>query len=85
MQTGPATHPDPGWGGGPTASRGVLRLGPKGGDEGKVTWVAVDSEPATAGMGRINAGLNDGDEVVLTGGGALSDGQAVRRFVGFVN
>lgn len=64
---------------------GVMRFDPKGGDEGKVTWVAVESEPATAGMVRINAGLNDGDEVVLTGGGALSDGQAVRRFVGFGN
>ncbi len=68
-----------------TGATGVMRFDPKGSDEGKVTWVAVESEPATAGMVRINAGLNDGDEVVLTGGGALTDGQSVRRFVGFGN
>lgn len=64
---------------------GVMRFDPKGGSEGNVNWVAVQSEPATGGMVRINAGLSDGDEIVLTGGGALTDGQAVRRFVGFGN
>ncbi|MFY0615867.1 MAG: efflux RND transporter periplasmic adaptor subunit [Shimia sp.] len=64
---------------------GVMRFDPVGGTEGAVTWVPVATEPALAGKLRVTSGLNDGDEVVLTGGGTLTDGQTVRRFVGFGN
>ncbi len=64
---------------------GVMRFSPQGGAEGKVTWVAVETQPAETGEIRILSGLNDGDEIILAGGGALSEGQAVRRFVGFGN
>lgn len=64
---------------------GVMRFSPQGGAEGMVNWIAVATSPAETGEIRVLSGLMDGDEIVLAGGGALRDGQAVRRFVGFGN
>lgn len=64
---------------------GVMVFSPKGADEGTVTWTRVEVEPNQFGQFDVLSGINDGDEVVLTGGAALDDGQAVRRFVGFSN
>lgn len=64
---------------------GVMRFDPVGASEGAVTWTAVETTPAENGMLRVTSGLNDGDEIVLTGGASLDNGQAVRRFVGFGN
>ncbi|MBO9475949.1 efflux RND transporter periplasmic adaptor subunit [Shimia sp. R11_0] len=64
---------------------GVMRFDPIGAAEGSVTWVPVATEPGIGGTLRVTGGLSDGDEIVLTGGAGLDDGQAVRRFVGFGN
>lgn len=64
---------------------GVMRFDPVGASEGAVTWTAIKTTPAENGKLRVTEGLKDGDEVVLTGGAALTDGQPVRRFVGFGN
>jgi RND family efflux transporter MFP subunit len=52
---------------------------------GRVQWTAVDIMPNQAGMIIVTDGLAVGSEVVATGGGALADGQAVRRYTGFSN
>lgn len=64
---------------------GVMRFDPKGGDTGHVTFVPVQFEPSETGHVRVVSGLEDGVEIVVAGGGALEDGQNVRRFVGFGN
>ncbi|APG47726.1 efflux RND transporter periplasmic adaptor subunit [Phaeobacter porticola] len=64
---------------------GVMLFTPKGADEGTITWTKVDVTPTDSGEIEITAGLEGGEEIVLTGGGALSDGEAVRRFTGFTN
>lgn len=64
---------------------GVFRFEPTGSDKGTVTWVAAETIPSETGEIRVLSGLSDGDEIVLTGGGALMDGQSVRRFSGFGN
>ncbi len=64
---------------------GILVFAPVGADEGTVRRVPVTIEPTQTGDVRVLTGLSDGDEIVVAGGGALSDGQAVRRFVGFAN
>ncbi len=64
---------------------GVLVFSPVGADAGTVRRVPVTIEPTQSGDVRVLAGLSDGDEIVVTGGGALTDGQAVRRFAGFAN
>ncbi len=64
---------------------GVMRFSPVGGEEGAVEWVAVEISPAENGDVHITSGLQDGDEIVLTGGGWLAEGQSVRRFAGFGN
>ncbi len=69
----------------PAGETGVMVFTPTGADEGAVRWTKVEIEPNQFGQFDVLSGLNDGDEVVLTGGAALEDGQAVRRFVGFSN
>ncbi|WP_171212220.1 efflux RND transporter periplasmic adaptor subunit [Ruegeria sp. HKCCA5426] len=64
---------------------GIMVFSPAGADEGTVRRVAVTIEPTESGDVRVLTGLNNGDEIVVAGGGALTDGQAVRRFVGFAN
>ena len=64
---------------------GVYRFDPTGADQGTVTWVATETVPSETGEVLIVQGLEDGNEIVLTGGGALHDGQSVRRFAGFGN
>lgn len=64
---------------------GVMRFDPVGGQEGAVSWVPIATVPALGGNLRVTSGLKDGDEIVVAGGGALTDGQPVRRFVGFGN
>ncbi|KIC46879.1 hemolysin D [Ruegeria sp. ANG-S4] len=63
----------------------VVVFSPVGADEGTVTRVPVKIEPTQSGDVRVLEGLSDGDEIVVAGGSALSDGQSVRRFVGFSN
>ncbi|WP_037308448.1 efflux RND transporter periplasmic adaptor subunit [Ruegeria halocynthiae] len=64
---------------------GVLVFSPAGADEGTVRRVPVTIEPTQKGGVKVLTGLSDGDEIVVAGGGVLTDGQAVRRFVGFAN
>lgn len=64
---------------------GVMVFEPKGADEGTVRRVPVEIEPTQTGDVRVTSGLKDGDEIVLTGGNVLADGQTVRRFKGFAN
>lgn len=64
---------------------GIFVFTPTGADEGTITRVPVTIEPTESGDVRILSGLNNGDEVVVAGGGALTDGQTVRRFAGFAN
>ena len=64
---------------------GVMQFTPAGADVGTVTWTPVVSEPEQSGLVLISDGLETGDEIVLTGGGSLQDGQDVRRFTGFAN
>lgn len=64
---------------------GVMVFSPVGADEGAVQYVPVTIEPTQTGEVRVLTGLSDGDEIVVAGGSALTDGQAVRRFAGFAN
>lgn len=64
---------------------GVMVFSPKGGDEGIVTWTAVELQATQHGDFTVISGLEGGEEVVSTGGNALTDGQKVRRFIGFTN
>ncbi len=64
---------------------GIMVFSPVGADEGTIRRVPVTIEPTQSGDVRVLTGLNSGDEIVVAGGGALTDGQAVRRFVGFAN
>ncbi len=64
---------------------GVMVFSPVGADEGTIRLVPVTIEPTQTGDVRVLTGLSDGDEIVVAGGSALTDGQAVRRFTGFAN
>lgn len=66
-------------------SFGVMVFSPKGGNEGVVSWVAVEVQATQNGDFAIIAGLEGGEEIVSTGGQTLIDGQKVRRFAGFGN
>jgi len=69
----------------PSGQVGAMVFSPTGADEGSVTWTPVEIEPTQFGDFRVVSGLAGGEEIVLTGGGALTDGQSVRRFTGFAN
>jgi RND family efflux transporter MFP subunit len=64
---------------------GVMLFSPAGAAEGTVRWTEVSIVPTPNGSFAATSGLSAGDEVVLTGGAALSEGQQVRRFTGFSN
>ncbi len=64
---------------------GVMVFSPAGADEGTVRLAPVTIEPTQTGEVRVLTGLSGGDEVVVAGGSALTDGQSVRRFTGFSN
>ncbi|MTI00796.1 efflux RND transporter periplasmic adaptor subunit [Roseibium sp. RKSG952] len=64
---------------------GVMVFSPVGAEEGTIRRVPVTIEPTQTGDVRVLSGLSDGDEIVVAGGGTLTDGQAVRRFSGFAN
>jgi RND family efflux transporter MFP subunit len=69
----------------PDGDIGVMVFDPVGGDEGTVTRTKVEIEPTVSGDVRVTKGLSDGQEIVVTGGNSLTDGQSVRRFTGFAN
>ncbi|GGE62257.1 efflux RND transporter periplasmic adaptor subunit [Actibacterium pelagium] len=54
-------------------------------EEGTVSRREITVEPDRDGVFQLVSGLNIGDEIVMTGANALSDGQAVRRFTGFAD
>ncbi|MFS4580552.1 efflux RND transporter periplasmic adaptor subunit [Phaeobacter sp. C3_T13_0] len=64
---------------------GVMLFSAKGADEGAVSWTKVETATTDSGEIEIVSGLEGGEEIVLTGGSALTDGEAVRRFTGFTN
>lgn len=66
-------------------STGVMVYSPVGAKEGTIAWTKVKVEATQNGDFRVAEGLAGDEEVVLTGGGALKDGQKVRRFTGFGN
>jgi RND family efflux transporter MFP subunit len=69
----------------PDGRTGVMVFDPAGADTGTVTWTPVQISATQNGDFRIAEGLSGGAEIVLTGGGALKDGQQVSRFTGFGN
>ena len=64
---------------------GVMLFSPTGADQGTVKWTAVEVQATQFGDFQVTSGFDGGQEVVLTGGSALKDGQSVRRFTGFAN
>ncbi|MEQ9695173.1 efflux RND transporter periplasmic adaptor subunit [Shimia sp. SDUM112013] len=64
---------------------GVMRFDATNATDGMVVWTPVQIEPTQTGDARITEGLEDGDEIVMAGGGALENGQMARRFAGFGN
>lgn len=67
------------------AETGVMVFSPAGAEEGTVSWTKVGTRPTDSGQVEIVSGLSGGEEIVLTGGTALTTGQTVRRFTGFNN
>lgn len=66
-----------------TGAPHVMVFEPAGAEEGTLTRVAVEIEPNTAGEVQVLSGLSAGQEIVVSGGALLSDGEQVRRFTGF--
>ena len=64
---------------------GVMVFAPTGADLGIVSWTAVEIEPNQFGNYHVISGLEAGQEVVATGGAAMTHGETVRRFTGFTN
>jgi len=68
---------------------GVMVFNPDGGTAGAatgtVTWTKVEIQPTQTGEVHVVGGIDAGTELVRTGGGALTDGQPLRRFTGFSN
>lgn len=56
-----------------------------GPDQGTVVQHPVTVDVNNLGGFTVTEGLSGGEEIVLTGVAALTDGQAVRRFTGFAN
>jgi len=69
----------------PAGETGVMVFTPTGADQGEVRWHQVALQATQNGDFAVSSGLEGGEEVVLTGGSALIDGQKVRRFTGFSN
>lgn len=64
-------------------SASVMVFSPTGESEGVVTSTPVEITPTDRGDVQILSGLTPGQEIVVIGANALSDGDTVRRFVGF--
>ncbi|RPE66532.1 RND family efflux transporter MFP subunit [Pacificibacter maritimus] len=64
-------------------STSVMVFDPTGANEGTVTTTPVEITPTDTGKVRILSGLSDGQEIVIIGANALSDGDTVRRFISF--
>lgn len=64
-------------------STSVMVFSPNGANTGIVTATPVEIVPTSEGKVKILSGLEAGQEIVVVGASALSDGEAVRRFVGF--
>lgn len=62
---------------------GVMVFNPEEDDRGTVTLTPVEIAATDSGSARIVSGLESGQEIVAVGASSLSDGDAVRRFVGF--
>jgi hypothetical protein len=69
----------------PDGSTAVVVFTPKGADEGTLKLVPVEVSTGPDGDFFVTSGLEDGSEIVAAGAAGLSDGQKVRRFVGFSN
>ncbi|UWR23591.1 efflux RND transporter periplasmic adaptor subunit [Sulfitobacter sp. S190] len=63
----------------------VMVFEPAGAAEGTVSRVPVEITPTATGDVAVTAGLQDGQEIVVSGANQLDDGAAVRRFTGFAN
>lgn len=63
----------------------VMVFTPQSDDEGTVSASKVEIEPTPTGAYNVLAGLEPGQEIVVSGANLLSDGQSVRRFTGFSN
>ncbi len=61
----------------------VLVFSPQGAEEGEIERRMVEIEPTDEGGFLVRSGLEPGEEIVVAGVAALSDGQTVRRFTGF--
>ncbi len=66
-------------------SMSVMRFVPGEDEIGTLERVAVEVEADRNGSFNIVAGLEPGDEIVMTGAHAIEDGALVRRFTGFSN
>lgn len=69
----------------PGGRTGVVTFAPAGADQGTVSWTEVTVVPTEAGGFLVTGGLQDGQEIVVTGGASLENGQDARRFTGFAN
>ncbi|MBB5516045.1 RND family efflux transporter MFP subunit [Rubricella aquisinus] len=61
----------------------VMVFSPTGADEGQVARVPVTLSSVDGTTLQIDGDLQAGQEIVLSGGHLLQDGQSVRRFLGF--
>ncbi|WGW05930.1 efflux RND transporter periplasmic adaptor subunit [Tropicibacter oceani] len=61
----------------------VMVFEPAGADEGSVTRTPVQITPGDNGTVEVIAGLQDGQEIVVSGANQLDDGATVRRFTVF--
>ena len=66
-------------------TQNVFVFTPTGADEGTIELVNVELVPSASGNVRVLSGIEEGQEIVATGGGDLETGQTVRRFTGFNN
>jgi len=69
----------------PDGSTAVMVFNPKGAAEGQLKLTAVEVTTGPDGNFFVTSGLETGSEIVAAGAAALTDGQNVRRFVGFSN
>lgn len=63
----------------------VMVFEPAGAAEGTVRLQPVEVTPSMTGKVQVTGGLTQGQEIVASGASQLSDGDAVRRFMGFSN
>jgi len=61
----------------------ALLFEPAGADEGTVKRVDIEIVPTPDGAVQVVSGLDEGQEIVVSGAALLSDGDQVRRFTGF--